>query len=135
MRIQITVGEVTGAAELLDEVAPGTVRALRDLLPLEGATLVPSCWSGSACELDLGAYGYRRPAAEALVCSLYPGTLAIRPTDAVLLISYGVAESRTARGVDYAVRLGRITENRADILAALARSHNTGELSVSLRAA
>jgi hypothetical protein len=135
MKILLKIGDVDAEAELLDDVAPGAVRALVDVLPLTGGTLLPSCWSGAACEVDLSRYGYRVPDGEGLVCSLYPGSLAVRPADATLLISYGTAESRTARGVTYAVRIGRITQNRAAALAELARSHDVGELPVSLRAA
>jgi hypothetical protein len=135
MKILLTIADVDAEAALLDDVAPRAVRALREVLPLEGGALLPSCWSGSACELDLSAYGYRMSEGRGLVCSLYPGSLAVRPADTTLLISYGIAESRTARGVEYAVRIGRITQNRAEALAALARSHDVGELTVSLRTA
>lgn len=135
MQLVMQVDNLSARADLLDDLAPNTARQLQDVLPITDAPLLPSCWSGAACELDLGAYGLQTLQPGPLVCSLYPGTIAVRPSDKILLISYGAAESRSPQGADYAIRIGRITENEPHFLAQLARSHDLGELRLSLNIA
>jgi hypothetical protein len=69
-----------------------------------------------------------------LGCSLYAGMLMLRRDRKVLEISYGPAESRSAPGVQYGLAIGRYTHDSRGLLAALATSHDVGELHGSLRA-
>lgn len=113
------------------------VRQLLAIMPLEKTVFVPSCWSGSVCEVDLSetGYNYRQASVFSLGCSLYPGMLSLRRDRKILEISYGVAESRSARGVQYGFVIGRLDDdNRSEFMAKLAASHEIGELHGSIRA-
>lgn len=136
MFLELTVGDVTGRAALMNATA-GPAGRLLAVLPLLDTVLVPSCWSGPVCEIDLSGTGFEFGEAGDLPlgCSLYTGMLMLRRDHEVLEISYGPGESRSATGVQYGLAIGRFTEDSRGLLAALATSHDVGELHASLRAA
>jgi len=135
MFLELTTGGVTGRAVLTDATAEPVSRLLA-VLPLINAALVPSCWSGPACEIDLSGTGFElgEPGGLPLGCSLYTGMLMLRRDRKVLEISYGPAESRSATGVQYGFAIGRFDDDSRGLLATLATSHDVGELHGSLRA-
>jgi hypothetical protein len=136
MFLELTAGGVTGRAALTDAAAEPVGRLLA-VLPLLDTALVPSCWSGPVCEIDLSGTGFEFGDGSVLPlgCSLYTGMLMLRRDRKVLEVSYGPAESRSATGVQYGLAIGRFADDSRGLLAALATSHDIGELRGSLRAA
>jgi hypothetical protein len=132
-KIAIEIEGVAAEAELFDDLAPRATAALWAALPVE-ARLQHSKWSGRACELALPslapAGGLEHP-----VCSIYPGTLVARPDRGELLLSYGAAEYRSALGVEYATRIGRLTGNSDALMAVLGRMHDEGDKTIRIRRA
>jgi hypothetical protein len=135
MYLEISIDDSTCKAALTEPDAD-PVRQLLAVLPLDAAVFVPSCWSGSACEVDLSGTGYDYGTADvfSLGCSLYPGMLSLRQDRKILEISYGTAESRSAAGVQYGFVIGRLDKGGRDLMAKLATSHDVGELRGSIRA-
>ena len=132
-RIQLEVDGVTALAELLEELSPKTTEAFWQTLPIETA-LIPAKWSGQSCYYLPGGEALRDVAdLESPVCSIYPGTLVVRPRGSEALIAYGPSEYRWAIGTDYTTRVARIVENRTEFLRVLARTHDEGEKRVSIR--
>jgi hypothetical protein len=128
--IEIEVDGVSCQAELLETVAPRTAAAFWEALPLT-TRLTHSQWSGPAClaGIDLpNNLELERP-----VCSIYPGTLVVRPHRGELLIGYGSAEYRSAAGVEYATRVARLIGDRQPLLAALAEMHDRGDRNITIR--
>lgn len=136
MFLEIAIDCTACRARLTDPLAD-PVRRLLAVLPLDEAVFVPSCWSGSACEVDLSGTGYDYGTASvfSLGCSLYPGMLSLRRDRKILEISYGTAESRSAAGVQYGFVIGRLDDvGGREFMARLASSHDVGELRGSIRA-
>jgi hypothetical protein len=132
-RIEIEMESIVALAELLEDVAPRMTAALWDSLPL-AATMTHSKWSGRACGFDLKGLS-AVPALEHAVCSIYPGTLVARPDRGEVLLSYGAAEYRSALGVEYGTRVGRLVANQPALLAVLSRMHDEGDKEVRIRRA
>jgi hypothetical protein len=132
-RVEIEIEGVVAEAEFNEAGAPRATAALWDALPME-ARLEHTKWSGRAC-------GFRLPRLVAAgelehpVCSIYPGTLVARPDRGEVLISYGAAEYRSALGVEYCTRIGKLVRNRDAFLAALARMHDEGDKRIIIRRA
>jgi hypothetical protein len=135
MFLELTVGAVTGRAAITSlESEP--VRRLLAVLPLTDSVLVPSCWSGPVCEIDLSAAGFEFGSASGVMlgCSLYPGMVLLRRDLPLLEISYGAAEARSATGVQYGLAISRFDDDSRELFAALRASHDVGCLSGTLRA-
>lgn len=130
--IAIEVDGVTAVAELLESNAPRAAAAFWQALPIS-STLSPTKWSGRACVFQLRSGPLSVPGLEHPVCSLYPGTLAVRPDRNEVLISYGASEYRSELGVEYLTRIGRLVENADALLAVLSRMHDEGDKPISLR--
>jgi len=127
-RVRVEVDGVSAVASLCEDVSPLTTEAFWNSLPIE-TTLAPAKWSGQAC--------YFRPGGDHLktvtqnengVCSIYPGYIVTRPAGSEALIAYGPSEYRWAVGTDYTTRVARLDgDGRADLLAAIARTHAEGD--------
>ena len=131
-RVEVEIEAVVVTAELNEAGAPRATAALWGALPIE-AQLEHTKWLGWAC-------GFRPALAagselERPVCSIYPGILLARPGRGEVLISYGAAEYRSVRGVEYGTRLGRLVGNRDALLAVLARMHDEGDKRIVIRRA
>lgn len=133
VNLGVEINGVVGQAELLDALAPATAAALRGALPLTG-TLRHSRWSGWAGHFQLPSIEWQTQELEHPVCSLYPGTIAVRPDQNELVISYGTAEYRSALGVEYVTRVGRLTIGRDELLKALAAMHSAGDAQLRIQA-
>lgn len=132
-RIEIELEGVVAVAELLEDVAPRATAAVWDSLPL-ATTMTHSKWSGRACVLTVKGLS-ALPGLEHAVCSIYPGTLVARPDKGEVLLSYGAAECRSALGVEYCTRIGRLVSNQPALLAVLSRMHDEGDKEVRIRRA
>jgi hypothetical protein len=132
-RIRIELEDVSAVAELYDDLSPRMAEAFWQSLPLN-VTLIPAKWSGLACFFQPGDGPLTEVTElEHPVCSIYPGVLVARPGGSELLIAYGSAEYRWAIGVDYTAPVAKTVENRAALLAALARMHSEGEKALTIR--
>jgi hypothetical protein len=131
-RIKLNVDGVEAIAELCEELSPKATSALWEALPID-KPLVPAKWSGRACFIHPGEGPLR--AVETLenpVTSIYPGYIVMRPRGTEVLISYGESEYRWAIGTDYVTRLAKVVENRAALLARLARTHDEGDTHITI---
>ena len=126
-RVRLEVEGVQAVAELYEELSPRTTAAFWESLPIEEA-LIPAKWSGQACFFHPGSGPLREVRElESPVCSIYPGTLVVRPGGSEALIAYGASEYRWAIGTDYVTRVARIVDNGPAFLQVLARTHDEGE--------
>jgi len=133
-RIELRVGGAAGHAVLWDELAPKTVAALIEAMPIE-APLLHCKWSGRAvfASVTLPQLG----GLESPVTSIYPGTLVLRPAEAAgsaaeLLISYGDAEFRWPDGRRYVTPFAEIEPGSEALLAAMARTGEDGKTTLRL---
>jgi hypothetical protein len=126
-RIRITVENATAVAELMEELSPQTTEAFWQTLPID-SVLGPGRWSGHACYfLPEGEHLKRITRLESPVCSIYPGTIVLRPGGAEGLIAYGPAEYRWAIGTDYTTPVAKVVGPGAELMDALARTHDDGD--------
>ena len=138
--IELIVSGASGRAVLWDDLAPKTVAALRESLPLE-LPLQHCRWSGSACFADIsGGVMAALSDVESPVVSIYPGVLAVRPSTAgapgaELLIAYGDAEYRWPDGRRQVTPVGELEPGARTLLEALAATAITGRTMIRLRAA
>ena len=132
-RITLEIEGVVAEAELYDGLSPKTAQAFWEALPI-ATPILTSKWCGAA--------GTFQPAAPSLtavtetensVCSIYPGTLAVRPGGGEALIAYAASEYRGATGPDYVTRVARIVENRPAFLSRLARLRDEGKKQITIR--
>jgi hypothetical protein len=131
--IAIEVDGVVGVAELLESTAPQTAAAFWQSLPIS-AKLTHTKWAGRACSFELRSVPLAPVRAlEHPVCSIYPGTLAVRPDRGEAVLSYGPSEYRTELGTEYLTRVGRMVENKQALLGVLARMHDDGDKQITLR--
>lgn len=132
-KVEIEVDGVVAEAELVEDHAPRTTAAFWDALPVT-ARLTHTKWCGRA-----SAFSVERlrsvTALEHGVCSIYPGTLIARPDSGELLFSYGAAEYRSVLGVEYGTRIAYLVRNQAAMLAVLARMHDEGDKTITIRRA
>jgi hypothetical protein len=122
-RLKVTVGYAPPASfELLEDVAPNTVKALCQSLPID-AVLTHARWAGCACWLRTeqqpvsGLKGVEHP-----VASIYPGVMVVRPGTtgaAEILIAYGSSESRGPMGRVYASPVAQVVGNTHQLFEAL----------------
>ena len=132
-RITLEMEGVVAEAELYDDLSPKTAEAFWKALPV-ATPILTSKWCGAA--------GTFRPAAPSLgavtelenpVCSIYPGTLVVRPGGGEALIAHAASEYRSATGPDYVTRVARIVENRPAFLARVARLRDEGKKQITIR--
>jgi hypothetical protein len=123
---------------LLDDLAPKSAAALWDSLPIE-STLTHGKLSGDACSFDVrsGPLAALPEQPEFGVASIYQGYMVLAPSPArggaELLVSYGLAESRTATGRRYVTPVAEVEGDGSAIFAALKRTHTRGETRVAVR--
>lgn len=130
-RIVFEVEGVRAVAELHEELSPAATAAFWDALPMD-TTLMHAKWSGEVCFFRPGPGLAKITELENPVCSLYPGTLVMRPGGTEALMAYGVGEYRWAIGTDYTTRIARIVENAQPFLAVLRRMHDEGEKRITV---
>lgn len=135
--IELTVAGATARAVLWHDLAPKTVAALLQSLPLE-LPLQHCAWSGHACFAPIsgGALG-ALTAVESGQVSIYPGVLAVRPPGAgapraELLIAYGDAECRSADGRRQVTPVGELEPGARALLDALAATAVNGRTTIRL---
>ena len=132
--------EVDGAHArfaLQDDLAPRTAEALWEALPLT-APLRHSTRCGEACSAEFSTPALSslpvRP--EVHAASIYKGWLAVRAnppqSTGEIVISYGLAEYRTATGRLQITPLAELDGNGQAFLAALERTPTTGETTLRL---
>jgi hypothetical protein len=133
--------EVEGARArfvLLDDLAPKSTAALWDTLPIE-TTLTHGKLSGDACFFSVhgGPLVQLPEQPEFSVASIYQGymVLALSPARGVaeLLVSYGLAESRSPTGRRYVTPVAELEGDGSGLIAALKRTHTHGETRVAVR--
>ena len=132
-KIEIEIDGVVAVAELLEEMAPRATAVFWDSVPLV-TRMTYSKWSGRACGFTLNSLESAQ-GPEHAVCSIYPGTLVARPDKGEVLLSYGAAEYRSALGVGYCTRIGKLVSNQHAMLAVLARMHDEGDKTVKIQRA
>jgi hypothetical protein len=132
--IELHVGAATGRALLWEDLAPKTVAALIEAMPLE-APLLHCKWSGRAVFASVGVPGLA--VLESPVTSVYPGVLVLRPPEAgasaaELLIAYGDAEFRWPDGRRYVTPFAELRPGAELLLAAMARTGEEGKITLRL---
>jgi hypothetical protein len=138
--IELTVSGASARATLWDDLAPKTVAALLESLPLE-VPLQHCKWSGSACFADVSKGVIAAVSGlESPVVSIYPGVLAVRPAapgapGAELLIAYGDAEYRWPDGRRQVTPVGELEPGARAVLDALAATAVNGRTTIRLRTA
>jgi hypothetical protein len=110
-RIRIEVDGTIATADLHDDESPKTAEAFWQSLPIDTA---------KAALADA-------PESEAIVCSIYPGTLMVTPRGELAFLSYGIAEYRDEMGTQYAARVARVREGFAQLKQKLASLHDNGQ--------
>jgi hypothetical protein len=124
--IRIDVDGTAATAELHDDVSPVTAEAFWQSLPIE-ADIWQDGWSGLASTFSPTNSALAGvPEAEAIVCSIYPGTMVLTPRGERAFISYGTAEYRDELGTLYAARVARVREGWPELQAKLASLHDVG---------
>jgi Protein of unknown function (DUF3830) len=135
--------EVEGARArfiLLDDLAPKSAAALWDTLPIE-TTLAHGKLSGDACffSVHTGPLMALPEQPEFGVTSIYQGYMVLAPSPArgvaELLLSYGLAESRSPTGRRYVTPVAELEGDGSGLFAALKRTHTRGETRVTVRRA
>jgi hypothetical protein len=128
--VRITVDGASALATLADDAAPKAAEAFWKALPMAGP-LTHTKWCGAAVTFA----GKADPSdPEDPVCSLYPGTLAVRPEAGEMLLSYGDAECRSELGVEYANIVGRVIDGE-QLFARLRRMYDEGDARISIERA
>ena len=131
-KIRLEVDAVQAIAELYEDLSPRTAEAFWQSLPID-TWLRPAKWSGHACFIHPKSTALAKVnELENPVCSIYPGTLVVRPGGSDALIAYGQSEYRWAIGTDYTTRIAKIVENGPSFLAVLARTHDEGEKQIRI---
>jgi len=137
--IRLAIDDVSVEIRLWPDLAPKTVEALLGSLPVD--TELRHCkWSGDACfaELDRGPI-MSVTAFESAVTSIYPGTLVVRPQNALaptaeMLLSYGDAEYRWPTDRMSVTPVGEVQGDTTRLFAIMARTATTGSTRVRITA-
>ena len=132
-KVEIEVDGVVAEAELAEDQAPRATAAFWDALPVT-ARLTHTKWSGRATTFTVERLR-SVTVHEHGVCSIYPGTLIAAPDRGEVLFGYGAAEYRSVLGVEYGTRIARLVRNQAALLEVLARMHDEGDKSITIRRA
>ncbi|MGH2544408.1 MAG: DUF3830 family protein [Thermomicrobiales bacterium] len=138
--IDVAVDDTHARFALQDDLAPQTAAALWDALPLS-ASLRHSTRCGEACSAEFSTPALaalpERP--EVFAASIYKGWLAVRSsppqTLGEIVISYGLAEYRTATGRQQITPLAELVGDGEALFAALQRTHTEGEKTLHIRPA
>jgi hypothetical protein len=123
-----------------DDLAPQTADALWEALPLT-VPVRHSTRSGDACsaEFSTPALASLPARPEVNAASIYKGWLAVRSSPprecGEILISYGLAEHRTATGRKQITPLAELEGEGEALFAALRRTHAEGEKTLTVRQA
>ncbi|MDF2757444.1 MAG: hypothetical protein K0S99_75 [Thermomicrobiales bacterium] len=137
-RIEVEVEGAKAEFELRDDLAPQTVAALWESLPIE-TSIRHGKLSGSACFIDVehGPIASIAADPELPVTSIYKGWIVAFPAPSMgfteLLISYGVAEYRWPTGRKLVTPVAELQGDGAALFDALGRTHSDGEKSVAIR--
>jgi hypothetical protein len=137
-RIEVEVEGAKAEFELRDDLAPQTVAALWESLPIE-TSIRHGKLSGSACFIDVehGPIASIVADPELPVTSIYKGWIVAFPAPSMgfteLLISYGVAEYRWPTGRKLVTPVAELQGDGAALFDALGRTHSEGEKSVAIR--
>ena len=137
--IKLAIADVSVEIRLWPELAPKTVEALLASLPVD--TELRHCkWSGEACfaELDRGPI-MAITDFELAVTSIYPGTLVVRPQNALaptaeMLLSYGDAEYRWPTDRMSVTPVGEVQGDTTRLFAAMAETASAGSTRVRITA-
>lgn len=126
-RIKVEVDGASAMGDLEDIASPATAEAFWQTLPIE--TMVwQDGWSGLAAVFAPGGTALASaPDAEAIVCSIYQGTLLIAPRGEKAFLAYGVAEYRDETGTLYGARVARMREGWPDLRRKLAALVDDGQ--------
>ena len=137
-RIEVEVEGAKAEFELRDDLAPQTVAALWESLPIE-TSIRHGKLSGSACFIDVehGPIASIAADPELPVTSIYKGWIVAFPAPSMgfteLLISYGVAEYRWPTGRKLVTPVAELQGDGAALFDVLQRTHSEGEKSVVVR--
>jgi hypothetical protein len=137
-RIEVEVEGAKAEFELRDDLAPQTVAALWESLPIE-TSIRHGKLSGSACFIDVehGPIASIAADPELPVTSIYKGWIVAFPAPSMgfteLLISYGVAEYRWPTGRKLVTPVAELQGDGSALFDVLQRTHTEGEKSVAIR--
>jgi Protein of unknown function (DUF3830) len=137
-RMEVEVAGARARFVLLDDLAPRSATALWDNLPIE-TTLAHGKLSGDACffEVRSGPLMELPEQPEFGVTSIYQGYMVLSPSPArgaaELLVSYGLAESRSPTGRRYVTPVAELEGDGSGLFAALKRTHRHGEARIAVR--
>lgn len=137
-RIEVEVEGAKAEFELRDDLAPQTVAALWESLPIE-TSIRHGKLSGSACFIDVehGPIASIAADPELPVTSIYKGWIVAFPAPSMgfteLLISYGVAEYRWPTGRKLVTPVAELQGDGSALFDVLQRTHSEGEKSVLVR--
>jgi Protein of unknown function (DUF3830) len=137
-RIEVEVEGAKAEFELRDDLAPQTVAALWESLPIE-TSIRHGKLSGSACFIDVehGPIASIAADPELPVTSIYKGWIVAFPAPSMgfteLLISYGVAEYRWPTGRKLVTPVAELQGDGSALFDVLQRTHSEGEKSVAIR--
>ena len=126
--LDLRLGDLTAAAELLEDAAPLTSRKLWDALPIDG-TMHNLRYGGNAAFVVDERLADRALPIENRVTWHVKGTLAFYPEWGELVLPYGPAQVRSPRSVaEWGTVFARLTTNADALLAAAERIAHTGAL-------
>ena len=137
-RIEVEVEGAKAEFELRDDLAPQTVAALWESLPIE-TSIRHGKLSGSACFIDVehGPIASIAADPELPVTSIYKGWIVAFPAPSMgfteLLVSYGVAEYRWPTGRKLVTPVAELQGDGSALFDVLQRTHSEGEKSVVVR--
>lgn len=125
--IRIDVDGTIAIAELHDDESPKTAEAFWQSLPIE-TDIWQDGWSGFASVFEPAkATLAAAPESEAIVCSIYPGTLVVTPRGEQAFLGYGIGEYRDEVGTRYAARVARVREGLPELQKKLASLVDAGQ--------
>jgi hypothetical protein len=126
--LDLRLGDVVAAAELLEDAAPLTSKRLWDALPVEG-TMHNLRYGGNATFVVDQRLADRTLPVENRVTFHVRGTLAFYPEWGELVLPYGPAQVRDPHSVAaWATVFARLTTNADALLAAAERIAHAGAL-------
>jgi hypothetical protein len=137
-RMEVVVERARARFVLLDDLAPKSATALWDNLPIE-TTLTHGKLSGDACFFGVrsGPLMELPEQPEFGVASIYQGYMVLSPSPASgiaeLLVSYGLAESRSPTDRRYVTPVAELEGDGSALFAALKRTHTHGETRIVVR--